>query len=63
MHLTVRELGALSPANLVASRAGEPAPAAAYAKLATAFRDTKAACHDALPFVCFERGCGRERRL
>ena len=62
-HLTVRAPpGPLSPASKAAYQSGGPTLATAFAKLSTAFRETKAAYHDALHFVCFERDFEREQR-
>ena len=61
-HLNVRA-DALSPASLAAARrAGEPSPGSVFLKLSTAFSDMRAAYHDALHFVCFERDFSREQQ-
>ena len=60
-HLTLRVPGATSPANRAAFLSGGPTLGTAFGKLSAAFRDAKAAYHDALHFVCIERDFERER--
>ena len=61
-HLTLRVPGATSPVTRAAFRAGGPTLGTAFGKLSEAFSDVKAAYHDALHFVCFERDLARERQ-
>ena len=60
-YLTLRVPGATSPASRAAFLSGGPTLADASGKLSEAFRVAKAAYHDALHFICFERDFERER--
>ena len=60
-YLTLRIPGATSPASRAAFLSGGPTLADAFGKLSEAFRVAKAAYHDALHFICFERDFERER--
>ena len=61
-YLTVRVPGAASPVWQAAFQSGGPTLGGAFVKLSEAFSDTKAAYHDALHFLCFERDFERERQ-